>query len=92
MLRIEVAYNKHYIIKCIFALYWALDFLVGGNICKFNAQGGIAFQKLYTFDIGRNDLAKGFFFGNMTIEEVNASILDILNKFSINVKVNLYLY
>uniref|UniRef100_A0A7N2R555 Uncharacterized protein n=1 Tax=Quercus lobata TaxID=97700 RepID=A0A7N2R555_QUELO len=58
----------------------------GGNICKLNAQGGIAFQKLYTFDTGRNDLAKGFFFGNMTIEEVNASILDILNKFSINVK------
>ena len=55
-------------------------------------KGDYFSKALYTFDIGQDDLAKGFFFGNMTIEEVNASILDILNKFSINVKVNLYLY
>ena len=46
-------------------------------------------KALYTFDIGQNDLGEGFF-GNMTIEEVNASISDIVNNFSINVKVNLY--
>ncbi|XP_059430536.1 esterase-like [Corylus avellana] len=40
---------------------------------------------LYTFDIGQNDLSEGFF-SNMTIEEVNASVPDIVNNFSINVK------
>ena len=55
-------------------------------------KGDYFSKALYTLDIGQNDLAKGFFFGNMNIEEVNASIPDIVNKFSINVKVNLYLY
>ncbi|KAG2708994.1 hypothetical protein I3760_05G218700 [Carya illinoinensis] len=45
-------------------------------------------KALYTFDIGQNDLGEGFF-GNMTVEEVNASIPDILDKFSLNVK-NIY--
>ncbi|KAK4589164.1 hypothetical protein RGQ29_019954 [Quercus rubra] len=52
-------------------------------------KGDYFSKALYTFDIGQDDLAKGFFFGNMTIEEVNASIPDIVNKFSINVK-NIY--
>lgn len=43
-------------------------------------------KALYTFDIGQNDLGAGFF-GNMSVEEVNASIPDIINKFSANVKV-----
>ena len=52
---------------------------------------GYYFPKaLYTYDIGQNDLAEGFL-GNMTIEEVNASIPDIVNKFSINVKVIKYI-
>ena len=52
---------------------------------------GYYFPKaLYTFDIGQNDLAEGIL-GNMTIEEVNASIHDIVNKFSINVKVIKYI-
>ena len=55
-------------------------------------KGDYFSKALYTLDIGQNDLAKGFFFGNMNIEEVNASIPDMVNKFSINVKVNLYLY
>ncbi|XP_059433933.1 esterase-like [Corylus avellana] len=42
-------------------------------------------KALYTFDIGQNDLGEGFF-GNMTIEEVNASVPDIVNNFSTNVK------
>ncbi|XP_041010260.1 esterase-like [Juglans microcarpa x Juglans regia] len=45
-------------------------------------------KALYTFDIGQNDLGEGFF-GNMTVEQVNASIPDILDKFSLNVK-NIY--
>ncbi|KAG2705690.1 hypothetical protein I3760_05G068300 [Carya illinoinensis] len=45
-------------------------------------------KAVYTFDIGQNDLGEGFF-GNMTVEEVNASIPDILDKFSLNVK-NIY--
>ncbi|MFQ6628594.1 hypothetical protein Gotur_008123, partial [Gossypium turneri] len=42
-------------------------------------------KALYTFDIGQNDLAEGFF-SNLTIQEVNASIPDIINKFSANIK------
>ncbi|XP_059631811.1 esterase-like [Cornus florida] len=45
-------------------------------------------KALYTFDIGQNDLAQGFF-GNMSIEEVNASVPDIVNRFSTNIK-NIY--
>ncbi|CAK7346979.1 unnamed protein product [Dovyalis caffra] len=43
------------------------------------------FQKaLYTFDIGQNDLGAGFF-GNMSVEEVNASVPSIVDAFSTNV-------
>ncbi|XP_021284512.1 esterase-like [Herrania umbratica] len=45
-------------------------------------------KALYTFDIGQNDLGEGFF-ANLTIEEVNASVPDIANKFSANIK-NIY--
>ena len=51
-------------------------------------KGDYFSKALYTFDIGQNDLSEGFF-SNMTIEEVNASVPDIVNKFSTNVKVNL---
>ncbi|RWW64656.1 hypothetical protein BHE74_00028098 [Ensete ventricosum] len=43
-------------------------------------------RALYTFDIGQNDLTAGYF-SDMTTEEVKASIPDILDKFSIAVKV-----
>ncbi|KAM3762618.1 hypothetical protein ACB098_01G361000 [Castanea mollissima] len=60
-----------------------------GGIYAYLLPKGYYFPKaLYTFDIGQNDLAEGIF-GNMTIEEVNASIPDIVNKLSINVK-NIY--
>ncbi|KAF8404089.1 hypothetical protein HHK36_008969 [Tetracentron sinense] len=42
-------------------------------------------RALYTFDIGQNDLGAGFF-GNMTVEEVRASVPDIVSKFSVDVK------
>ena len=51
-------------------------------------KGDYFSKALYTFDIGQNDLGEGFL-SNMTIEEVNASVPDIVNKFSTNVKVNL---
>nr|POE76450.1 esterase [Quercus suber] len=60
-----------------------------GGIYAYLLPKGYYFPKaLYTFDIGQNDLAEGFL-GNMTIEEVSASIPDIVNNFSINVK-NIY--
>ena len=51
-------------------------------------KGDYFSKALYTFDIGQNDLSERFF-NNMTIEEVKASIPDMVNKFSTNVKVNL---
>ncbi|XP_062097296.1 esterase-like isoform X1 [Humulus lupulus] len=45
-------------------------------------------KALYTFDIGQNDLGQGFF-GNMSIQEVNATAPDIVNTFSNNFK-NIY--
>ncbi|KAA8546407.1 hypothetical protein F0562_002854 [Nyssa sinensis] len=45
-------------------------------------------KALYTFDIGQNDLVQGFL-GNMSVEEVNASVPDIVSWFSSNVQ-NIY--
>ncbi|XVF36906.1 hypothetical protein REPUB_Repub19eG0099100 [Reevesia pubescens] len=45
-------------------------------------------KALYTFDIGQNDLGEGFF-ANLTIAEVNASVPDMVNKFSANIR-NIY--
>ncbi|WVY90516.1 hypothetical protein V8G54_036030 [Vigna mungo] len=45
-------------------------------------------EALYTFDIGQNDLTVGFF-GNMTLQQVNASIPDIISNFTSNIK-NIY--
>nr|XP_028949643.1 esterase-like isoform X1 [Malus domestica] len=42
-------------------------------------------KALYTFDIGQNDLGEGFF-ANKTIKEVNASVPDIIIKFSTNIQ------
>ncbi|PQM37514.1 esterase-like [Prunus yedoensis var. nudiflora] len=42
-------------------------------------------KALYTFDIGQNDLGEGFF-DNQTLQEVNASVPDIMSKFSTNIK------
>ncbi|KAK4274011.1 hypothetical protein QN277_017305 [Acacia crassicarpa] len=40
---------------------------------------------LYTFDIGQNDLGRGFF-GNKTIKQVNDSMPDIIDQFSRHVE------
>ncbi|KAK9945800.1 hypothetical protein M0R45_011299 [Rubus argutus] len=42
-------------------------------------------KALYTFDIGQNDLNEGFF-SNVTIQEFNASVPDIITGFSTNIK------
>ncbi|VVA13594.1 PREDICTED: GDSL [Prunus dulcis] len=42
-------------------------------------------KALYTFDIGQNDLPEGFF-GNLTVQEVNASVPNIVSMFSANIK------
>jgi len=43
-------------------------------------------KALYTFDIGQNDLTAGFF-GNKTIQQVNATVPDIVKNFIENIKV-----
>ena len=43
-------------------------------------------RALYTFDIGQNDLTSGYFLG-MTTEEVKTYIPDVLDKFTIVIKV-----
>ncbi|KAM5564223.1 hypothetical protein ABKV19_018708 [Rosa sericea] len=47
-------------------------------------------KALYTFDIGQNDLSEGFTRGNMTIQEVNASVTDIITGFSTYIKQDQY--
>ncbi|BBG95633.1 GDSL-like Lipase/Acylhydrolase superfamily protein, partial [Prunus dulcis] len=42
-------------------------------------------KALYTFDIGQNDLAEGFS-DNLTVQQVNASVPDIISGFSANIK------
>jgi hypothetical protein len=69
------------------ALSMAFVFLAEGIYANLMPKRDYFPKALYTFDIGQNDLGEGFF-SNMTIEEVNASVPDIINKFSTNVKVN----
>ena len=44
LLKIKGAYNKHLYYQMHFCFILGVDFLVGGNICKFNAQGGLLFK------------------------------------------------
>lgn len=43
-------------------------------------------RALYTFDIGQNDLASGYF-QNMSIDQVKAYVPDVLDQFKYVVKV-----
>ncbi|KAL6217126.1 hypothetical protein ACLB2K_010343 [Fragaria x ananassa] len=43
-------------------------------------------KALYTFDIGQNDLGEAILSRNMPIQEVNASVPDIITGFSTNIK------
>ncbi|KAL9359176.1 hypothetical protein Peur_047299 [Populus x canadensis] len=60
----------------------------GGKFAKLMPKEDYFRKALYTFDIGHNDLGAGFF-SNMSIEEVKATVPDIVNRFSIYVK-NIY--
>ncbi|KAK8549082.1 hypothetical protein V6N13_054160 [Hibiscus sabdariffa] len=60
----------------------------GGLFASSMPKGQYFSKALYTFDIGQNDLGEGFF-ANLTIQQVNASVPDMINKFSANVK-NVY--
>lgn len=58
----------------------------GGKFAKLMPKEDYFRKALYTFDIGHNDLGAGFF-SNMSIDEVKATVPDIVNRFSIYVKV-----
>ena len=58
----------------------------GGKFAKLMPKEEYFREALYTFDIGHNDIGAGIF-NNMSIEEVKASVPDIVNTFSIYVKV-----
>jgi hypothetical protein len=89
LLRIEGAYKHLYYQTYLFVLNVGLFFFcLVGVFANLMPKRDYFSKALYTFDIGQNDLSEGFF-SNMTIEEVNASVPDIVNKFSTNVKVNL---
>jgi hypothetical protein len=77
-----------YIINYLSALSMAFVFLAGGIYANLMPKRDYFPKALYAFDIGQNDLSEGFF-SNMTIEEVNASVPDMVNNFSTNVKVNI---
>lgn len=57
----------------------------GGVFAQLMPKEEYFHKALYTFDIGQNDLGAGFF-GNMSVEEVNASVPNIVNTFLTNVK------
>lgn len=66
-------------------VYNFVNLIIGGPV---HDEKHSYFRKaLYTFDIGQNDLGQGFF-GNLSIQQVNASVPDIVNSFSTNFKVN----
>jgi hypothetical protein len=62
------------------------DLFEGGVFARLMPKEEYFQKALYTFDIGQNDLGAGFF-GNMSVEEVNASVPNIVNTFLTNVKV-----
>lgn len=60
--------------------------LAGGVFATLMPKEEYFHEALYTFDIGQNDLTAGFF-GNMTLQQFNATIPDIIKSFTSNIKV-----
>lgn len=60
----------------------------GGLFAKLMPKEEHFRNALYTFDIGQNDLEAGLLL-NKSFEEVKASVPDILNRLSVNIKVYL---
>lgn len=77
-------------IWCSFAyILWNVCFYLfsaGGVFAALMPKEEYFDEALYTFDIGQNDLTVGFF-GNTTLQQVNASIPDIISNFTSNIKV-----
>lgn len=63
-----------------------LNFLAGGIFASLMPKEEYFGEALYTIDIGQHDLAAAFFYDN-TLEQVKASVPDIIKAFSTNVKV-----
>jgi hypothetical protein len=64
----------------------SINFFLGGVFATLIPKEDYFSKALYTFDIGQNDLTAGFF-GNATIQQVNATVPDIINNFIENIKV-----
>jgi len=60
--------------------------LAGGVFAKLVPKKDYFGKALYAFDIGQNDLGNGFF-GGLTLAQINASLPNIINTFSMNVTV-----
>lgn len=61
-------------------------FLAGGIYASLMPQEEYFSQALYTFDIGQNDFTADLF-ADMPIEKIYASVPDVINSFTYNVKV-----
>ncbi|KAK7301372.1 hypothetical protein RJT34_12235 [Clitoria ternatea] len=61
-----------------------LDF-IGGVFATLMPKEESFHRALYAFDIGQNDITAGFN-SNMTLQQVNASVLDLVNNFTAHVK------
>jgi hypothetical protein len=62
-------------------------FIPGGIFATLIPKEDYFSKALYTFDIGQNDLTAGFF-SNATIQQINATVPDIVNNFIENIKVS----
>lgn len=58
----------------------------GGVFATLMPKEEIFPKALYTFDIGQNDIGNALL-SSLTIEEVNASVPDVVNRFSANIQV-----
>jgi hypothetical protein len=61
-------------------------FLLGGVFATLMPKEDYFSKALYTFDIGQNDFVAGLS-SNATLQQVNATVPDIVNTFIENIKV-----
>jgi hypothetical protein len=79
-------FNKEHELIFFFYLVFQI-FLVGGVFATLMPKEDYFSKALYTFDIGQNDFAAGLG-SNMTLQQVNATVPDIVNTFIENIKVS----
>ena len=63
-----------------------MSFLLGGVYEKLLPKAEVFSRALYTFDIGQNDLAAGYFL-NMSTDQIRAYVPDVLAQFNNTIKV-----